>query len=214
MTLRLAIDPRRPDKGAFAEAVAVLRTGGIIAYPTETFYGLGVDARQEAALEKIFAVKGRNARNPVSVIVGAAEEAALLAGAMPEAARILMKKFWPGPLTLVVAAALWVSPLLTGGSGKIGVRLSSHAVATRLARGIAAPLTATSANRSGGPECTTAEEVIRVFGNRLDAVIDSGPTSGGLGSTVLDVTVTPPAVLRHGVVPEADILASLGIFSR
>jgi L-threonylcarbamoyladenylate synthase len=214
MTALLKIDSRRPDDGALAEALAVLRAGGIIAYPTETFYGLGVDARQEAAVEKIFAVKGRNARNPVSVIVSAAEEAALLAGAMPEAAQVLMKKFWPGPLTLVFAAALWVSPQLTGGSGKIGVRISSHVVAACLARGIAGPLTATSANVSGGPECTTAEEVIRIFGNRLDAVIDGGPTPGGLGSTVLDVTVNPPEVLRQGVVPKADILAAIDIFSR
>jgi L-threonylcarbamoyladenylate synthase len=214
MTVHLKIDPRKPDEEALAEAVRIIREGGIVAFPTETFYGLGVDARQEAAVEKIFHIKGRNSRNPISVIVDSEQELIPLVENVPEAARILMQKFWPGPLTLVFSAASSVSSRLTGGSGKIGIRVSSHAVARLLAKGIAGPLTATSANLSGEKECTRAAEVIPLLGDRLDAVIDGGPTPGGIGSTILDITVYPPLVLRTGVVSLTEILDSLGIPAR
>lgn len=214
MTVLLKIDPRKPDEKNLTEAARILREGGMIAFPTETFYGLGVDARQEAAVEKIFRSKGRNTRNPVSVIIDGEEEVIPLVTEIPEAARFLMKKFWPGPLTLVFYAAPAVSSHLTGGSGKIGIRISSHAVARLLAKRLSGPLTATSANLSGGQECTTAAEVIRLFGGRLDAVIDGGPTPGGMGSTILDITIHPPVVLRAGAVSPAEILESLGIPAR
>ncbi len=214
MTVLLRIDPRKPEEETLTEAAGILREGGIIAFPTETFYGLGVDARQEAAVEKIFRIKGRNTRNPVSVIVAGEEEVIPLVTEIPEVAGFLMKKFWPGPLTLVFRAAPAVSSQLTGGAGKIGIRVSSHAVARLLAKRFSGPLTATSANLSGGQECATAAEVIRLFGNRLDAVIDGGPTPGGMGSTILDITVHPPAVLRAGAVSPTEILESLGIPAR
>lgn len=214
MTVLLKIDPRKPDKETLTETSRILREGGIIAFPTETFYGLGVDARQEAAVEKIFRIKGRNVRDPVSVIVDSEEEVIPLVTAIPEAARFLMKKFWPGPLTLVFCAAPPVSSHLTGGTGKIGIRVSSHTVARVLAKRLSGPLTATSANLSGGQECTTAADVIHIFGDRLDAIIDGGPTPGGMGSTVLDVTVHPPLVLRAGAVSLTEILESLGIPAR
>jgi L-threonylcarbamoyladenylate synthase len=214
MTVQLIIDPRNPEGGALSEATRILQGGGIVAFPTETFYGLGVDARQEAAVEKIFHIKGRNLRNPISVIVDSAREVIPLVAAVPEAAQILMQKFWPGPLTLVFPAAPSVLSRLTGGSGKIGIRVSSHAVARFLAKGIAGPLTATSANLSGGQECTRAAEVIPLLGDHLDAVIDGGSTPGGIGSTILDITVTPPVILRAGVVSLNEILHALGIPAR
>jgi L-threonylcarbamoyladenylate synthase len=214
MTVQLIIDPRNPEGEALSEATRILREGGIVAFPTETFYGLGVDARREAAVEKIFHIKGRNLRNPISVIVDSAQEVIPLVAAVPEAARILMQKFWPGPLTLVFSAAPSVLSRLTGGSGKIGIRVSSHAGARFLAKGIAGPLTATSANFSGGQECTRAADVIPLLGDRLDAVIDGGSTPGGIGSTILDITVTPPVVLRTGVVSLTEILDALGIPAR
>ena len=122
-----------------------------------------------------------------------------------------MQKFWPGALTIVFAASPAVLPRLTAGTGKIGIRVSSHPVARLIAKGLAGPLTATSANLSGGPECSTADEVLRVFGDSLDAVIDGGTTAGGLGSTILDVTVSPPLILREGVVSRSDILDALGM---
>lgn len=211
MTVLLKIDPLKPDKEILKETSRILSKGGIIAFPTETFYGLGVDARQEAAVEKIFRIKGRNVRDPVSVIVDSEKEVIPLVAAIPETARFLMKKFWPGPLTLVFCAAIPVSSRLTGGTGKIGIRVSSHAIARVLAKRLSGPLTATSANLSGRQECTTAAEVIHIFGDRLDAIIDGGPTPGGMGSTVLDVTVHPPLVLRSGAVSLTEILESFGI---
>jgi L-threonylcarbamoyladenylate synthase len=214
MTVCLKTDPRKPSEEALSEMTRILREGGIVAFPTETFYGLGVDARQEAAVEKIFRLKGRHLRNPISVIVDNERDVNSLVTATTEEARILMQRFWPGPLTLVFSAAPSVSSHLTGGSGKIGIRVSSHAIARLLAKGIAGPLTATSANLSGGKECSTAEEVIHLFGDLLDAIIDGGPTPGGMGSTILDLTVSPPSVLRAGVISSAEILHCLGIFQR
>jgi L-threonylcarbamoyladenylate synthase len=210
MTVHLKCDPESPDEKALAEAVRILRGGGVVAFPTETFYGLGADARQEAAVEKIFHLKGRNARNPISVIVDDDRAAALLVGEVPPTARVLMHAFWPGPLTMLFDASPLVLPRLTAGTGKIGIRISSHRVARLLAKGIAGPLTATSANLSGQRECSTAEEVLRAFGERLDAVIDGGETAGGLGSTILDVTLSPPLVCREGVVSRAEIMNALG----
>ncbi len=209
MTLCLKIDPGKPDEEKLAEAVRVLREGGVVAFPTETFYGLGADARNETALEKIFRIKGRNFRNPLSVIVANDREVIPLVEEIPAAAKILMQTFWPGPLTLIFRAAPSVSSRLTGGTGKIGIRVSSHPIARFLAAGLAGPLTATSANLSGGPECSSADAVIRALGDLPDAVIDGGETLGGAGSTILDVTVFPPRILREGAIPRSLILNAL-----
>jgi L-threonylcarbamoyladenylate synthase len=209
MTLCLKIDPGKPDEEKLAEAVRVLREGGVVAFPTETFYGLGADARNEAAVEKIFRIKGRNFRNPLSVIVANDREVIPLVKEIPAAAKILMQTFWPGPLTLIFRAAPSVSSRLTGGTGKIGIRVSSHPIARFLAAGLAGPLTATSANPSGGPECSSADAVIRTLGDLPDAVIDGGATPGGAGSTILDVTGFPPRILREGAIPRSLILNAL-----
>jgi L-threonylcarbamoyladenylate synthase len=211
MTIRLEIDPAKPRDKALAEAGEILRGGGVVAFPTETFYGLGADANREAAVEKIFRLKGRAIQNPISVIVDTEREVIPFVESLPSVARILMQKFWPGALTLLFAAAPAVLPRLTAGTGKIGIRVSSHPVARLIAKRLAGPLTATSANISGGPECSTAGEVRSVFGDRLDAIIDGGTTPGGLGSTILDLTVSPPLILREGVVSRAAILDALGI---
>jgi L-threonylcarbamoyladenylate synthase len=209
MTLRLKIDPGKPDEEKLAEAVRVLREGGVVAFPTETFYGLGADARNEAAVEKIFRIKGRNFRNPLSVIVAHGGELIPLVEEIPAAATILMQKFWPGPLTLIFRASSTVLPRLTADTGKIGIRVSSHRIAKLLAAGLAGPLTATSANPSGGTECSSADAVIRALGDLPDAVIDGGATPGGAGSTILDVTFFPPRILREGAIPRSLILNAL-----
>ena len=201
MAFFLKIDPEKPDEEKLTEAVRILLAGGVAAFPTETFYGLGADARNEAAVEKIFRIKGRNFRNPIALIVADDREVSPLVEEIPAAAKILMQTFWPGPLTLIFRATPSVSPRLTGGTGKIGIRVSSHPVARFLAAGLAGPLTATSANLSGGPECSSADAVIRTLGDLADAVIDGGPTPGGSGSTILDITVSPPRILREGAIP-------------
>lgn len=209
MTLLLKIDPRAPDAGRLEEAVRVLREGGVIAFPTETFYGLGADARNETAVEQIFRIKGRNFRNPISVIVADERDVIPLVEEIPAAAQILMEAFWPGPLTLVFRASSCVLPRLTADTGKIGIRVSSHPLAGLLALGLGGPLTATSANLSGEPECSSAAAVIRALGELPDAVVDGGETPGGTGSTIVDVTVFPPRILREGAISGDLITAAL-----
>ena len=209
MTLLLKIDPGKPDAKKLAEAVRVLREGGVVAFPTETFYGLGADARNETAVEKIFRIKGRNFRNPLSVIVANDRDVIPLVEEIPAAAKILMQTFWPGPLTLVFRASSSVLPRLTANTGKIGIRVSSHPLARLLAGGLGGPLTATSANLSGGPECSSADAVIRALGELPGSVIDGGETPRGAGSTILDVTIFPPRILREGAISGDFILNAL-----
>jgi L-threonylcarbamoyladenylate synthase len=198
----LKIDGQRPDESVIAEASSILGAGGVVAYPTETFYGLGADGHIKDAIKKIFVIKGRSFRNPISVIIGNATDVRGLVEEIPECALHLMEQFWPGALTIIFKASPDVSPLLTAGTGKIGIRLSSHPVAAALANRLGHPITATSANLSGKPECTSADEVIRGIGDQLDAVMDGGQTPGGLGSTIVDVTTDPPVILREGSIPK------------
>ena len=187
------------------QAAEIIAGGGIVAYPTETFYGLGADATNEKAIEKIFAVKGRNFNNPISLIIGQADDIHPLVQDVPEAARKLMKTFWPGALTIVFLAANNVSPLLTAQSGKIGLRVSSHPGAQGIVQKLKRPLTATSANLTGAPECTRASEVAEQIGDKIDAIIDLGPTPGAAGSTIIDITCDPPVILREGVISRKTI---------
>lgn len=205
----LNIDSQRPDDSVIEEASSILRSGGVVAYPTETFYGLGADGQNEGAIKKIFLIKGRNFKNPISVIVGNVNDVRGLVDEVPEIALHLMERFWPGALTIIFKASPDISDHLTAGTGKIGIRLSSHPVATALARKLGHPITATSANFSGKNECTSADEVIQGIGDQVDAVIDGGQTPGGLGSTIIDVTTDPPAILREGVIPKYKITESL-----
>ena len=200
MSLLLKIDPAKPDAETLAEAVRILRGGGVVGYPTETFYGLGADARNEKAVERIFRIKGRDFRNPIALIVSDEREVIPLAEEIPATAKTLMRTFWPGPLTLLFRASPTVSPRLTGGTGKIGIRVSGHPIARYLAAGVAGPLTATSANLSGGAECSSAAAVVRTLGNLPDAILDGGVSKGGAGSTILDVTLFPPRIVRDGAI--------------
>ncbi|MCX5853546.1 MAG: L-threonylcarbamoyladenylate synthase [Deltaproteobacteria bacterium] len=197
----LKISPEKPEAALIAKAVKTLKTGGVIAYPTETFYGLGVDGSNELAIEKIFRIKGRNFRNPISIIIGDKNDLSPLVEEISEHSRTLLQHFWPGPLTIVFAASSNVSPLLTAGTGKIGIRVSSDPIATALAKALSHPITATSANRSGETECTTAAAVIQCIGHDIDMVIDGGTTPGIAGSTIIDVVAFPPVILREGIIP-------------
>lgn len=181
-----------------AKAAEILTNGGVIAYPTETFYGLGADASNKKAIEKIFAVKGRDFKNPISLIIGRPDDVYPLVTDVPEPAQKLMAAFWPGALTIVFSASDRVSGLLTAGTGKIGLRVSSHPLALQIAQAIKKPLTATSANLSGAPECSDASDVIEQIGDKIDAVLDFGKTPGGKASTLIDVTCDPPVILREG----------------
>ena len=196
----LKVDGNNSEATVLSRAAEILAHGGIIAYPTETFYGLGANAADEKAIRKIFTIKGRNFNNPISVIIDKQTQLQSLVKDIPQNALLLMQEFWPGALTIVFKAAARVSPLLTAGTGKIGIRISSHPVARAIAAKLQYPVTATSANLSGSPECSTADEVAAQIGDKLDAIIDLGKTAGGLGSTIIDVTVNPAKIIRPGVI--------------
>jgi L-threonylcarbamoyladenylate synthase len=202
---RIEIHPERPDPQAIERIAGILRRGGIVAYPTETFYGLGADGLDPVAVERIFAAKGRDFRSPVSLIIGRLEDLEPLVEEIPAAGRRLIEAFWPGALTLVFRASGIIPPRLTAGTGKIGIRLSGLPAARAVAAAIGRPVTATSANRSGERECNTAGEVLSQLGEAVDAVADGGPTAGGLGSTFVDVTGGAPLILRRGAIEEGGV---------
>ncbi len=199
-TRTLVVEAARPDPGVLAEAAAVLRSGGLVAFPTESFYGLGTAALAPDAVARVFEVKGRPESKPLLVLVGAVEDALPLCAEIGDGARELMRRHWPGPLTVVLRAAAGVPAALTAGSGTIGVRMPGHPVALGLVRAAGLPVTAPSANPSGEAPPETAAAVRRYFDGRIDLVLDAGPTSGGTGSTVADCTVWPPRILRQGPV--------------
>ena len=198
MTRTVTVDPRAPARAALDEAVAALKRGGMVAFPTETFYGLGVDALNAEAVGRLFALKGRPEAKPVLVLVDSVAMAEGLATEISPGARALMARHWPGALTVVLRAAPQVPSQLTGGTGTIGMRLPGHAVALALIRAAGLAVTAPSANPSGQAPPTTAAGVRSYFGDRLDLIVDGGPTAGGVASTVADCTVWPPRVLRQG----------------
>jgi L-threonylcarbamoyladenylate synthase len=211
MTHIIKINPDKPEKKLIEEAVAILKSGGVIAFPTETLYGLGADARNEAAIEKIFEIKGRDFRNPILVVIGDAGHLDTITEDVPAAARKLMEKFWPGPLTIVFRALPSVSPKLTAGTGKIGIRLTSHPIAMEISKRLGGPVTATSANLSGMPECSSAVEVLSQLEGKLDGVVDGGRTPGGTGSTIVDTTVSPVKILREGAIAATLIQDTLAL---
>lgn len=207
----LKLSPDSPLESILHDAAAIILKGGAIAYPTETFYGLGVDATSEQAVYKIFDIKGRDFKNPVSVIIGQMEQLAPLVSAVSTQAQKLMNAFWPGPLTIVFKASDSVSPLLTAGTGKIGVRLSSHEFARRLALQTGRPITATSANLSGAPECAEASDVIGQIGDKIDAVIDLGEKGSAVGSTIIDASAESILILRSGLITLEEIQRKTGL---
>ena len=206
----IKVDPDNPEPTLIEKAVKILQGGGVIAYPTETFYGLGAHAGNAEAVEKIFIIKGRPFANPIALIMGDEENIEELVREVSPASRRLMEAFWPGALTLVFHASSRIPPSLTAGAGTIGIRVSSHPIAAAIAKNLHFPITATSANLSGKGECSTAEEVAERLEEKIDAIIDGGGTRGGVGSTILDVTTDPPVIIREGAIPASPIYALLG----
>ena len=197
---RLIVDARRPDPASLEMAARVLQGGGLVAFPTETFYGLGARALDAAAVARVFQAKGRPADKPLLVLVDSLAMVDRVAGEVPVRARRLMERYWPGALTLVLHAHADLPTALTAGTGTIGVRLSGHPVARALVAAVGEPVTAPSANGHGAPSPRTAEEVVAGLGIRVELVLDGGPTPGGPASTVLDLTRRPAVLLRAGAV--------------
>jgi L-threonylcarbamoyladenylate synthase len=197
-TLVLEVGAAAAAASVLEQAAGVLRTGGVVGFPTETFYGLGAAAFDPGAVARIFELKGRPPEKPILVLVDSLAMVETLAADIPAAARALMDRHWPGPLTLVLRARPGLPGELTAGTGTVGVRLSAHPLARGLVRALGQPVTAPSANPSALPPPTTAAAVLEHFAGAIEMVVDGGPTRGGEPSTVLDVTVDPPRLLRPG----------------
>jgi L-threonylcarbamoyladenylate synthase len=180
------------------EAIAVIKKGGIVSYPTESFYALGVMAEDKGAVEKIYALKHRPADKPLPVIVGDLSTLQSVVRAIPGQAQSLIDKFWPGPLTLVFEAQSNLSELLTGSTGKVAVRIPGESVALYIAKEAGFPITATSANISAMAPAVDAKSVRKYFDDSLDLIINGANAPGGKSSTIVDITVSPPVVLRKG----------------
>ena len=196
------------DPAALAQAAHLLGQGGLIAFPTETYYGLGVDPFNVEALARLFAVKQRQPDKPVLVLVAEQVQVTELAAEVPAVLHKLMTAFWPGPLTLIFPGKPGLPSLLTGCTGTVGIRQSPHPLASRLLSAFGGPITATSANRSGAPPATTAAEVLDSFGAEIDLILDGGPTPGGAGSTLVGCDRKQQLrCLREGQVPFAEVLA-------
>lgn len=196
----IAVDPAHPDPDVIAQAASCLSCGGVIVFPTETFYGLGGDPWQLATVERVFRIKERDMYKPLPLI--AADETAVrqAAAEWPAVAQLLARAFWPGPLTLVLAASPLLPPLLHAHTGKIAVRVSSHPVAQELAAAVGGLLMSTSANLSGQPSCRHPDELGGKLLSQVDRVLHAGPTMGGQPSTLVDVTVHPLQLVRAGAI--------------
>jgi L-threonylcarbamoyladenylate synthase len=192
---------------AFSRCRETIRAGGIVAYPTDTFYGLGVDPRDARAVRRLFEAKGRSEDQPVLLLIPDASAVSDWAAEISASAHRLMQRFWPGPLTLVFAARSDVLPQLTGGSGRIGLRVPGDERTRSLLRFLECSLTGTSANRSGGRNPRTAADVDREIGDRIDLILDGGPLAATAPSTVVDTSREPPRVIRRGAVDVEDPVA-------
>jgi L-threonylcarbamoyladenylate synthase len=202
------INPDNPDPDIIQKAAAIIRKGGVVAFPTRCLYGLGADAFNPDAVARLFKIKQRPAENPILILIDSVDRLDGLVERISESAQAIMAKFWPGRVTLVFKASDKVPDYLTAGSGKIGIRLAGHPAAAALAAAVRGPITGTSANLSGQPGCHRIEDLPPAVGAELDLILDAGPLRGGRGSTVVDVTGHIPRVLREGIVSKKEILAS------
>jgi L-threonylcarbamoyladenylate synthase len=194
------VDPLLPEADVIAWAASCIICGGVVIYPTETFYGLGGDPRQLAVVERIFRIKERDVRTPLPLIAADMDAVRQAVAQWPAVADLLAQVFWPGPLTLVLAASTRLPPTLHAQTGKIAVRVSSHAVAQKLAAAAGGLLISTSANRAGLAPCQIPDKLPKELIMKVDGVLQGGPTVGGLPSTLVDVTVQPPKLVREGAI--------------
>jgi L-threonylcarbamoyladenylate synthase len=203
------VNPRSPEPELVARAVEVIRTGGVVCFPTRCLYGLGADALDSAAVERVFEIKQRPADLPLLVLIGRSAQLGDLAERVPPMAQLLMDRFWPGRLTLVMEARPIIPARLTAGTGKIGIRLAAHPVARALVETFDRPVTGTSANLSGAGGCRQIADLDHQIARQVDLILDGGPLKGGVGSTVVDVTAENPVVIREGEISKPEILAAI-----
>jgi L-threonylcarbamoyladenylate synthase len=188
------------DAAGIARAAEIVIAGGVVVFPTDTVYGLACDLRNADAVARVYQIKGRPARMPLIAMIADAEAWPSVAAAAPHGAKALMRRWWPGPLTLILPAGPDIPDLVLGGGATLGVRIPDHPAALALLRAAGRPLATTSANRSGAPAALTASEAADQLGDAVDLILDAGLSPVGQASTVLDCTVDPPRILREGPV--------------
>lgn len=213
MTKVWRVDPKHPDPCVIAEAAKIIGSGGLVAFPTETVYGLGANALDEMAVQKIFSAKERPAWDPLIVHISRPEMVLQLVADVPERFWQLAERFMPGPLTVVLPKKPIVPEIVTAGLPTVAIRMPKHQVALALIEAAGVPIVAPSANRFGRPSPTTAEHVLADLQGRIDGVLDAGPTQVGVESTVLDLTKEPPVILRPGGVPKEALEEVLSVVS-
>ena len=194
------MQPAIPSLAQIEEAVAVLRGKGVVAFPTDTLYGLGADAFSVEAIGRVFEIKGRTAGAGLPLLLGSRRDLERVASEIPEIAWSLVDRFWPGALTLILKKSPSVPDIATGGLDSVAVRIPDHPVPLALIRGLGRPITGTSANPSGSPTPDTIEEVRRLLGGTVDYVLD-GAVTGGSPSTIVDLTGPTPSLVRPGAIP-------------
>jgi L-threonylcarbamoyladenylate synthase len=209
-TLWIKIDPEKPQIDAIRLAADVIRKGGLVAFPTETVYGLGANALDLNAAASIFQAKERPADNPIIVHIANRKDMRRLVRSIPDKAEKLAARFWPGPLTLILKRSSLVPDITVAGLDTVGIRMPSNKIALALIRESGVPIAAPSANRASRPSPTTAQHVIHDLAGRIDVILDGGPTQVGVESTVIDMTKRIPQILRPGGTPYEELKAALG----
>jgi L-threonylcarbamoyladenylate synthase len=199
-TVVLKVDPLIPDPGMIEEAAGIIKRGGIVAFPTETVYGLAADAFNDSAVRRVYEVKGRPCGKPLPVQVASAYDLDRLCVEVSKTARRLMDAFWPGALTIVLKASSDVPELVTAGTGTVGIRIPDDEVALSLIRAVGGPIVAPSANVSDSPPAVSAEEVVGYFDGSIEMVLDAGHSSVKVASTVVDLTPDELRILREGCI--------------
>jgi L-threonylcarbamoyladenylate synthase len=206
---RVFVDPEFPQRDAIQEAAKWIVNGGVVALPTDTLYGLAADPFSANAVARVFAVKGRAAERALPLIAADAGQVTMHLGRLPAVAQLLAERFWPGPLTLLLPAPPALAADVTGGTGKVGVRVPADPVARAICAEAGQPITATSANVSGEPATADPDVVERTLGDRLDLLIDTGTTRGGAPSTIVDATGAELMLVRAGAISWEEIQAWL-----
>jgi L-threonylcarbamoyladenylate synthase len=211
LTYLLKIDSDVSLRKGLNEAVTTIARGGIVAFPAESFYGLGVDATNPDAVRRLYTIKRRDPHLPVLILISSLNELPQYATSVTTEAKSMAREFWPGGLTMVFYSSPLLPLVLTAGTGKVGIRVSGHPVANALSKALNVPITGTSANVSGRAPCVTADQVVGSLGDQLDLILDGGMTEGRHPSTVLDVTSDPPVMIREGIIRAEQIIKS-GIY--
>ena len=206
---RVFVDPESPQRDAIQEAARWILNGGVVALPTDTLYGLAADPCSAAGVARVFAAKGRAAERALPLIAADAAQVTAHLGRLPPAGQRLADRFWPGPLTLLVTAPPAMAPGVSGGTGRVGVRVPADAVARAICAEAGRPITATSANVSGEAPTPDPDQVERTLGDRIDLLIDTGTTRGGAASTIVDVTGAGLVLVRAGAISWEEIQAWL-----